>query len=125
MNDINILLVDDDFIVNFLSEKVLKNMDFKNITAVTDGKQALDILKKGNCPDLVFLDINMPVMDGFSFLTQIVKESLCLKLNVAILTSSNRQKEKDMASQFDNVIDYIEKPLNQSKVREVLRKITL
>ncbi|MFT6441791.1 MAG: CheY-like chemotaxis protein [Salibacteraceae bacterium] len=125
MNDINILLVDDDFIVNFLSEKVLKNMDFKNITAVTDGKQALDILKKGNCPDLVFLDINMPVMDGFSFLTQIVKEILCLQMNVAILTSSNRQKEKDMASQFDNVIDYIEKPLNQSKVREVLRKITL
>jgi|TARA_B110001469_G_C9628685_1_gene314146 CheY-like chemotaxis protein len=125
MNDINILLVDDDFIVNFLSEKVLKNMDFKNITAVTDGKQALDILKKGNCPDLVFLDINMPVMDGFSFLTQIVKEILCLQMNVVILTSSNRQKEKDMASQFDNVIDYIEKPLNQSKVREVLRKITL
>tara|TARA_B110000879_G_C11169452_1_gene512830 strand:- start:1729 stop:2106 length:378 start_codon:yes stop_codon:yes gene_type:complete len=125
MNDINILLVDDDFIVNFLSEKVLRGMGFKNITAVTDGKQALDIIKKGNCPDLVFLDINMPVMDGFSFLTQIVKESLCLKLNVAVLTSSNRQKEKDMASQFDNVIDYIEKPLNQSKVREVLGKITL
>ena len=125
MNDINILLVDDDFIVNFLSEKVLRGMGFKNITAVTDGKQALDIIKKGNCPDLVFLDINMPVMDGFSFLTQIVKEILCLQMNVAILTSSNRQKEKDMASQFDNVIDYIEKPLNQSKVREVLRKITL
>jgi len=42
---------------------------------------------------------------------------------VVILTSSNRQKDKNQASQFDNVVDYIEKPLNQDKVRQVLEKI--
>jgi len=74
MNKTNILLVDDNDIANFLSEMVLTKMGFNNIKIVTDGKQALDSLKTENCPDLVFLDINMPVMDGFSFLIQVEKE---------------------------------------------------
>jgi CheY-like chemotaxis protein len=123
MNKTDILLVDDDPIVNFLSERVLTKMGFNNITAVTDGKQVLDSLKKENCPNLVFLDINMPVMDGFSFLTQTVKEMLCMGMNVVILTSSSRQKDKDQASQFSNVVDYIEKPLNKDKVLQVLGKV--
>jgi len=123
MNEMNILLVDDDHIVNFLSETVLTSMGFNNITAVTDGKKALESLKKDDCPNLMFLDINMPVMDGFSFLTQAVKEILCMQMNVVILTSSSRQKDKDQASQFSNVVDYIEKPLNKDKVRQVLEKV--
>jgi len=123
MNETNILLVDDDHIVNFISEKILIDMGFSHITVVTDGKQALASLKKEKCPNLVFLDINMPVMDGFSFLAQAVKELLCMQMNVVILTSSNRQKDKDQASQFSNVVDYIEKPLNQDKVRQVLEKV--
>jgi len=123
MNEMNILLVDDDHIVNFLSKTVLTSMGFNNITEVTDGKQALESLKKETCPNLLFLDINMPVMDGFSFLTLAVKEMLCMQMNVVILTSSSRQKDKDQASQFSNVIDYIEKPLNKDKVRQVLEKV--
>ena len=98
-------------------------MGFSNITVVTDGKQALDSLKKENYPSLVFLDINMPIMDGFSFLTQAIKEHLGMQMNVVILTSSNRQSDKDQASQFSNVIDYIEKPLNEDKVRQILEKV--
>jgi CheY-like chemotaxis protein len=123
MDETNILLIDDDPIVNFLSEIVLKNMGFNDISAVTDGKQALESLKNENCPDLVFLDINMPVMDGFSFLARVVKELLCKHMNVVILTSSGRQKDKDLASQFSNVVDYIEKPLSQDKVQQVMKKI--
>jgi len=123
MNETNILLIDDDPIVNFLSEIVLKNMGFNDISAVTDGKQALESLKNEKCPDLVFLDINMPVMDGFSFLARVVKELLCKHMKVVILSSSGRQKDKDLASQFSNVVDYIEKPLSQDKVRQVMEKI--
>jgi CheY-like chemotaxis protein len=125
MTETNILLVDDNDIGNFLSEMVLKKMGFNNITAVSDGKQALDRLKKEDCPDLVFLDLNMPVMDGFSFLTRAEKEILCMQMNVVILTSSTRQKDKDQASQFRSVVDYIEKPLNKDKVQQVLEKINL
>ncbi len=125
MTETNILLVDDNAIGNFLSEMVLTKMGFNAITAVTDGKQALDSLKKEDCPDLVFLDLNMPVMDGISFLTQAEKEILCMQMNVVILTSSTRQKDKDRASQFNCVVDYIEKPLNKDKVQQVLEKVNL
>lgn len=123
MNETNILLIDDDPIVNFLSKRVLTKMGFNSINVVTDGKQALDSLKKEECPNLVFLDINMPIMDGFSFLSQAAKELLCRHMNVVILTSSNRQKDKDKASQFINVVDYIEKPLNKDKVKQALSKV--
>ena len=96
----SILLVDDNDIGNFLSEMVLTKMGFNAITAVTDGKQALDSLKKEDCPDLVFLDLNMPVMDGFSFLARALKEILCIKMKVVILTTFTCQKDKDQASQF-------------------------
>ncbi len=122
MNETNILLVDDDHIVNFISEKILTDMGFRNIKTVNDGKQALESLKE-NCPNLVFLDINMPVMDGFTFLTRAAKEIICMQMNVVILTSSDRQSDKNQASQFSNVVDYVEKPLNQDKVRQVLEKV--
>jgi CheY-like chemotaxis protein len=123
MIETSILLVDDNAIANFLSEKMLTKMGFIDINAVTDGKKALDSLKKENCPDLVFLDLNMPIMDGFFFLMQAEKEFLCTHMKVIILTSSIRQKDKDRASQFSSVVDYIEKPLNQDKVQQVLDKI--
>jgi len=122
MNDTSILLVDDDNIVNFLSERVLTKMDFNNITAVTDGSKALSKIKE-KCADLVFLDINMPVMNGFDFLTRVAKELLCRDMNVVILTSSNRKSDRDQASQFKSVIGFIEKPLSQDKVQQVLEKI--
>ena len=95
-----ILLTDDNDIGNFLSEMESTKMDFNAIITVTDDKQALGNLKKENCPNLVFLDLNMPVMDGFSFLNRAVKESSCMKMKVVILTSFTCQKDKDQASQF-------------------------
>tara|TARA_B100000795_G_scaffold5787_1_gene4274 strand:- start:1887 stop:2258 length:372 start_codon:yes stop_codon:yes gene_type:complete len=122
MNDTSILLVDDDNIVNFLSERILTKMDFNNITAVTDGTKAWKNINE-KCVDLVFLDINMPVMNGFDFLTKQAKELLCDDMNVVILTSSNRKSDRDQASQFKSVIGFIEKPLSQDKVQQVLEKI--
>jgi CheY-like chemotaxis protein len=122
MSNTNILLVDDDDIANFISEKVLRSLGCNDIDAVTDGKQACDRLKK-NCPNLVFLDINMPVMDGFAFLDKIGQELICQQMNVVILTSSNRKKDRDHASEFSIVVGYLEKPLTQEKVRQILDKI--
>jgi CheY-like chemotaxis protein len=100
MTETNILLVDDSDIGNFLSEMESTKMDFNAIITVTDDKQALGNLKKENCPNLVFLDLNMPVMDGFSFLARALKELLCMQMNMIILASFTCQKDKDQASQF-------------------------
>jgi CheY-like chemotaxis protein len=122
MNNTSILLVDDDDIANFISEKVLRSLGFQNINTAKNGKQAYEYLQ-GNCPSLVFLDINMPILDGFSFLKQIAEKDLCQKMHVIMLTSSIRSIDRNQASQFNSVISYIEKPLNKEKAQQILDKI--
>ena len=70
----NILLIDDDKINNFLNEKLLKKVgSFDNISIFLDGESALHFLQKeaangNNSPELIFVDINMPIMNGIEFL---------------------------------------------------------
>ena len=64
-----VLLVDDDRATNFLSELVFRDMDIaKEVQVAEDGVVACDLIKQNNCPDIIFLDIRMPRMDGFDFL---------------------------------------------------------
>ena len=78
----NILLVDDDKIFNFLSEKTITSLGLANeINFAANGKQALEILdrcKKGQLqmPDIIFLDLDMPVMNGYEFLEEFAKTNI-------------------------------------------------
>jgi len=120
--NLNVLLVEDDDITNFLSSIALKKSGVKKIDAVLNGEQAIAYLKN-KCPDLIFLDLNMPVMDGFDFLEIKQKKGFCLATNIAILTSSSRPVDIERARSFDNIIDYLEKPLSQTKVENLLAKL--
>ncbi|MDP5230152.1 MAG: response regulator [Cellulophaga sp.] len=117
-----ILLVDDDGITNFITKSKLKNLGFENVNAVANGRLALDYLKN-EVPDLIFLDINMPVMDGFDFLTHKEKNKVCPDVPVIVLSSSDRIQDQQFAKNFNNVVDYIEKPLNYEKIHRLLLKI--
>ncbi len=121
--DINVLLVEDDNVTSFLTTSILKVLGFKNIDSVENGKEAYTYTKK-KCPDLIFLDLNMPVMDGFEFMALSKKEGNCPKTHIAILTSSDRPVDKKQASDY-NIIDYVEKPLNSRKVNRVLKKMKI
>ncbi|MBU2997871.1 response regulator [Cellulophaga baltica] len=118
-----ILLVEDDEITNFITTSRLNDLGFKNVQAVLNGKLALDYLTT-NCPDLILLDLNMPVMGGFEFLELKNKQGLCENVPIVILTSSSRSSDKDKVTNFTTVIDYLEKPLSVDKIRELLEKIT-
>ena len=66
-----ILLVDDDETSNFLNELLIKGMDIvEEVSIASNGQEALNYLENesGSFPQLIFLDLNMPVMDGFEFL---------------------------------------------------------
>lgn len=119
--DIKILLVEDNHVTSFLSTTILKVLGFKNIDSAENGLEAYTYIKK-NCPDLIFLDLNMPVMNGFEFMALNKKEGTCIKTHIAILTSSVRPIDKIEAANY-NVIDYVEKPLNSRKVNRVLEKM--
>lgn len=125
----NVLLVDDDTVSNFLNEMTLQEMNFSNlIHVIENGKEALHYLRRSligsaEYPDLIFLDINMPVMDGFQFLEEFEKLPLDRRkpISVIMLTSSNASLDISKAKQF-NIDGYIVKPLCKSKIEEVLKE---
>lgn len=118
-----ILLVDDDEAFNFLNRIVFTDNKVNcQMDEVMDGKAALDYLENNEeCPDVILLDINMPVMDGFEFLEQFEKRHKCTdKSKVFILTSSQRDEDRIKSIKNKYVKGYFDKPLNSTHVREIL-----
>jgi CheY-like chemotaxis protein len=115
-----ILLVDDDEACNFLSSIIISDLDAANeVEMARDGIIACDLIKKERCPDIIFLDIRMPRMDGFGFLDSLVKSGLCDHVKIVMLTSSVRKEERDKAFSYKWVVDYFEKPLTEEIIQKV------
>src|ERR1700685_4270812 len=95
-----ILLVDDSQPFNFLSRITLQQaIPSCQIDEALNGKTALDyITRSDECPDVILLDINMPVMDGFEFLKEFERKRKCsAHSKIFILTSSQREEDKRIA----------------------------
>lgn len=121
-----ILLVDDDETSNFISQGVITKVSLaEHIHKAINGKKALEFLlnkcmkDSGSlCPEIVFLDINMPVMNGLEFLSEFSKVNQNLLHNPAIfiLTSSINPHDKAHTDKYAMVKGYISKPLTVEKL---------
>ncbi len=117
----SVLLVDDMEIEHMNVRYVLEDCwPDVNLHTAYDGQEALDLLASLETPpDLIFLDINMPRMDGHEFLARYkASEGECSV--VVILTSSNQQLDKDRCDAYDFVKKFISKPLEELDL-EVIR----
>jgi CheY-like chemotaxis protein len=115
-----VLLVDDDEATNFLAELAFRNLAIaKDIAVASDGFVASDWIKRNSCPDIIFLDIRMPRMDGFDFLDNLADMNLCKQVKVVMLTSSTRSEDKARAFSYTAVVDYIEKPLTEQVIKKI------
>ena len=126
------LLIDDDTITNFLSKKLIEKFNIANgIYTVQNGEEALKFIVNydpdfNSCPELIFLDINMPVMDGFQFL-DIYKDLTFLnkdKVVLIMLTNSNKQEDIDKCMSY-SVSHVLHKPLTEEKFSQLLSDIDL
>lgn len=109
-----ILVVDDTRNVQILLIDFLNSQDFQVLTA-SDGREALEVIRESN-PDLVLLDIMMPNMDGYQFITQLRRSS-----NIPVIMITAKQQESDIIHGFDlGADDYITKPF---RLRELLVRI--
>lgn len=120
----SILLVDDDYVNNFITERLLKKSGIaKEIRAVRNGEEALTYLSEeiNYCPDLILLDINMPEMDGINFLRNFKKMVLDKSIRIILLTSSVNPKDQEMLSKL-GYEDLMLKPFTEEKLQEILGK---
>ncbi|TKK67762.1 response regulator [Ilyomonas limi] len=110
----NVLLVDDEYISNFINKKLIENIDAAIHTiAFNDAVEAfgkLHFIK----PDLILLDINMPMMNGWDFLDKMQVDATDYK--VVILTSSVNAMDRTKAAKYKNVIGFMEKPATISSL---------
>jgi len=123
----NVMLVDDNDTDNFISRRIIELTNFSNDVIVKNsGQSALDYLEshKDNfvsLPDLIFLDINMPIVDGFVFLYEFEKFPVQVKdkCKVVILSSSDNKRDIDKIVNNDFVIKFITKPLTSVSLEEL------
>jgi len=115
-----VLLVDDDDATNFLAELAFRNLNIANeIEVASDGLIACEWIKQNNCPDIIFLDIRMPRMDGFDFLDNFSGMNVCKHVKIVMLTSSSRAEDKKRALTYKEVVEYIEKPLTEELIQKI------
>jgi len=125
---ISILLVDDDEINNFISIKLIKKaLIYTEITACLDGSYAINELlniqdrNPDDLPDYILLDINMPIMNGWEFLDEYKRLGIdpLGKSKIFIISSSVFSNDINKAKSYDLVKDFISKPLNVDKIKEL------
>ena len=107
----NIFLVDDDQTANFINEMQINRFSSNfNILTFTCAQQALDELKKNfKIPEFIFLDIDMPNLNGWDFIDHFKK--LKLSTRIVMVTSSLSPSDKQKANEISEVIAFIEKPM--------------
>ena len=122
-----VMLVDDNDTDNFISKRIIEITNFaEEVVVKSSGKSALDYLNDnsddaGKLPELIFLDINMPIVDGFVFLYEFEKFNDVVKDNckVIILSSSDNKRDIDKIVNNDYVIKFITKPLTENSLEEI------
>ena len=114
-----IMLVDDNEIDNFLHKRIIESTDIaETIIVKNSGKSALEYFKEhlhevNKLPHLLFLDIDMPLVDGFAFLDKFDKypDFVKEKCHIVVLSSSGSNHDREKFTMNKNVKEFLVKPL--------------
>lgn len=124
----DIFLIDDDGLGNFLNQEIIKDSyPDKNVRSFESATMALETLKQiaqssdDFLPQLILLDINMPVMDGWEFLEAFeqLPKHVSDNCRVVMHTSSIDPRDVERAKTFHTVADYITKPLTAQTMTKI------
>lgn len=127
----NVFLVDDDQTFTFLTSRIVKSTGSVNsLNTFTNGREALNYLVENSnnadtLPDFIFLDLHMPVMDGWEFIEEFkkLKSSLARKTQLYIVTSSIAVHDIERSKNSGVVSEYIIKPVSKEKFAVILQEV--
>ncbi|MDO9001323.1 MAG: response regulator [Bacteroidota bacterium] len=129
MKPINLVaLIDDDEIVQFIESAVIKSTELvEKIKTFSNGEDAFNFLKANSnnpdlLPEIILLDLNMPIMDGFEFLEKyiVLSPKLGKKITIYVVSSSISQADIERVNQISEVSDYIIKPITKEKFIKIV-----
>jgi CheY-like chemotaxis protein len=125
----SICIVDDDEVYKFFVKKIIELKGLAdNVLTFPDGEEAFNYIKenKGNpdlLPDIIFLDINMPIMDGFLFMEEYTKLKHEINKEIAIymVTSSIDIIDLERSKKYTEITDFITKPISAEVLEKIIR----
>lgn len=122
-------IIDDDQVYVFGLKKLIEISDLcKNVLVFANGEEALKYLSpivknSDKLPDVILLDINMPVMDGWEFMEEFVKlkPKLAKDITIYIVSSSVQEADIDKVKAYSEVSGYIVKPIKLEDLRNIMQ----
>ena len=129
----NVCIIDDDLIYQFLAKEEIEYTNLVGkIMFFDDGEKALNFIKTvldndeiSALPDVIFLDINMPIMDGWQFLEEYIqlKPRIGKKIVIYIVSSSIDMRDLDRARSISDISDYIIKPISNQRLVNIFTEL--
>lgn len=120
-NKIKILIIDDEEDFSFFLTRNLERLNIYEIISANEGQAGLKKAKQYK-PDLIFLDIMMPGIDGFEVLKRLKADDETASIPVVVLTGRAEEECKIKIAGLGND-DYIEKPVELEKLRSIIEKV--
>jgi len=117
-----ILVVDDSSMVRALFRAALGDVEDLQIHQACNGEQAFQVIKQFGEPDLVFIDVNMPVMDGLEFLALAAKTGLQQRVPVVIISTEGRDEDVRRGLEA-GAREYVRKPFQPQTLLDVVERL--
>jgi CheY-like chemotaxis protein len=120
-----VLLIDDNRADNLFHRHIIQNSGLVEcVEFAKNGQEGIDMLRKdSDLPELIFLDINMPVMDGYEFLEELEKcQEIAAPIVIVMLTTSIMAEDRLKAKTYSVLTDFINKPLKKDEVVNIIQE---